>query len=288
VSTAIHCYADSQSHVGHVVIRRPERRNAFTAAMVTAVGEALVGFGQNDDVKVVVIRPEGADLTTGLDAADAERIYQEAPGGAVRKVPSQRARALAQSSLWWGPCGLYNRVLHCPKITVLQARGRCLDIGLNLSLCCDLVIADESALFGQPRWRHVGVDGDVTALIAAVGLKRANEMMFCGPEWDAKTAVDYGLIDKVVPPNELEEAVMTLATLCGQVMRDGIVTEKHYVFASLAKMQIDTGMAVAAVMGGYGTNLHFREGEFNFLRETRANGVKAALARGRHHFGSGQ
>jgi enoyl-CoA hydratase/carnithine racemase len=288
VSTAIHCYADSASHVGHVVIRRPEKRNAFTPAMVRTIGDALVGFGQDDDVKVVVIRPEGADLTTGLDAVDAERVYQEAPGGAVRKVPSQRARALAQSNLWWGPTGLYHRVLHCPKITVLQARGWCLDVGLNLSLCCDLVIADDSARFGQPRWQHIGVDGDVTALIAAVGLKRANEMMFCGPEWDAKTALGYGLIDKVVRPKELEEAVMTLATLCGQVMRDGIVTEKHYVFASLAKMHIGTGMAIAAVMGGYGTNLHFRDREFNFLRETRAQGVKAALIRGRDHFGLGQ
>jgi enoyl-CoA hydratase/carnithine racemase len=93
VSTAIHCYADSQSHVGHVVIRRPEKRNAFTAAMVTAVGEALVGFGQNDDVKVVVIRPEGADLTTGLDAADAERIYQRANlSGSARGRGAQGAQ----------------------------------------------------------------------------------------------------------------------------------------------------------------------------------------------------
>ncbi len=67
-------------------------------------------------------------------------------------------------------------------------------------------------------------------------------------------------------------------------MRDGIAAEKHVVFASLAKMQISTGFATAAAVGAWASNVHFRPGEFNFLRETRDHGLDDALAAAERHF----
>lgn len=277
---------DSEAHIGRIVIRRPETCNAFTLEMVAEFRDALTAMARDDAVKVIVIAAEGADLTRGLDPADVERMYQAAPGGSERKVPSQRARLLAQDALWWGPDGLYGRLLHCPKITILAARGLCHEVGLYLALYCDLVFADDSARFANPRWRHVGVDGDISMLVAAVGLKRAKELMYFGFEWPARDARAYGLIDEVVAPSELDAAVDRIATLCTQVMRDGIVTEKHVVFASLAKMQINTGFATATAVGAWASNVHFRPGEFNFLREARNAGLEAALKASDEYFGS--
>ena len=85
-------------------------------------------------------------------------------------------------------------------------------------------------------------------------------------------------------PGELDAAAMKLATFCTQVMRDGIAAEKHVVFASLAKMQIGTGFATGATVGAWGSNLHFRAGEFNFLREVRERGLDGALGAAQAHF----
>ena len=269
---------DSAAHIGRITIRRPDAANAFTLEMVAGFRDALIGMARDDAVKVIVIGAAGPDLTRGFDPADLERIYRAAPGGAERKVPSQRARLLAQDAVWWGPDGLYGRLLHCPKITILAARGICHEVGLYLALFCDLVFADTSARFANPRWRHVGVDGDISMLVAAVGLKRAKEMMYCGREWAARDACAYGLIDQVVEADALDAAIATIAAQCTQVMRDGIVAEKHVVFASLARMQVNTGFATATTVGAWASNLRFRPGEFNFLCEARNAGLEAALA----------
>lgn len=281
----IACTVDATTHLGRILIRRPEHGNAFTLEMIESFKIALAELAGNDAIKAVVIAAEGADLTRGLDPVDVERMYREAPGGAARKVPSQRARLLAHDRLWWGPEGLYGRLLHCPKITLLAAKGLCHEIGLYLALFCDIVVADTTARFANPRWRHVGVDGDISMLVAAVGLKRAKELMYFGIEWPAANARAYGLVDEVVAPEALAPTVDALATQCTQVMRDGIVTEKHVVFASLARMHVGTGFATAAVVGAWASNLHFQPGEFNFLREVRDRGLAGAIAAGEEYFG---
>ncbi len=286
MSAHIRCESDVASHIGRIVIQRPEKENAFSMAMVAAFRTALTRLENEDAIKVIVISAAGANLTRGFDPAEVEQIYKAAPGGSSRKVPSQRARLLALDALWWGPNGLYGRLLHSPKITLLAAKGLCHEVGLYLALYCDLVFAADSARFANPRWRHVGVDGDISMLVAAVGLKRAKELMYCGFEWPARDALAYGLIDEVVTDATLDATVDKVATLCTQVMRDGIITEKHVVFASLAKMQINTGLATAAVVGGWASNLHFREGEFNFLREVRRSGVDAAVKASDDYFKS--
>lgn len=277
--------SDAGSHIGRIVINRGSHSNAFNMDMVDAFVEALSAFESDDAIKVILISGADDDLTAGFDASEIERVYREAPGGVERKVPSQRARLLAVDRLWWGPRGLYGRLLHCPKITMLAARGLCHEIGLYLALYCDLVFAASDARFANPRWRHVGVDGDVSMLVAAVGLKRAKELMYCGFEWTAQEALDYGLIDEVAKPDDLDEIMEKTAAVCAQVMRDGIITEKHVVFASLAKMQINTGFAAATVIGGWASNIHFRPGEFNFLREARNAGVVSALKAADRYFG---
>ena len=283
-ANAIRCERDADSHIGRLVVGRIDAGNAFSIEMVAAMRDGLAALAQDDAIKVILITALGSDLTRGFDPSQAEQLYKQAPGGSSKKVPSQRARLMALDALWWGPDGLYTRILHCPKVTVLAAKGLCHDVGLYLSLCCDLVLADDTARFANPRWRHVGVDGDLSMLASAVGLKRAKELLLFGMEWSAREAQSYGLVDEVVAPEELDAAALELATLCTQVMRDGIAAEKHVVFASLAKMQIGTGFATATTVGAWASNLHFRPGEFNFLREVRDHGLDAALGSADEHF----
>jgi enoyl-CoA hydratase len=267
---------DEQSHIASITLCRPDRRNVLDSGMVRAICAHLDEVERNDMVKAVVISGEGADLSAGWDVEDAWRMYVDAPGGATKKVPSQRARLTAIDELWWGPRGLYSRVLRCRKVTILQAEGACLETGLYLALCCDLVLASTDARFGNPRWALLGVDGDISLLIASVGLKRAKEIMYCGAEWSADQALRYGLVDAVVPRSELASEVSRLAGMCASIMRDGIVTEKYAVFASLEKMGVGLSFAASTVVGASLSNIHFQPGEFNVLREVRDRGARGA------------
>jgi len=274
---------DAQQHLATLVVASGRPGNPMTAEMVRTLSRNLAELSVDDDIKVIVICGEGGDLTCGADPAEAEQVFKDAPGGAAKRVPSQRARLAVMDDLWWGPDGLYTRVLRCPKVTLLVAQGLCLDVGLYLALCCDLVLADDTASFGSPRWRHVGVDGDLSMLVAAVGLKRAKDLLIFSSRWTANQALDAGLIDEVLLPEALGARVAHLASFCTQVMRDAIAAEKRVVFASLAKLQIGTGFATAAAVGAWASNLHFQAGEFNFLREARDQGLEAAISAARRH-----
>jgi enoyl-CoA hydratase/carnithine racemase len=268
---------DEERHIAQITIDRAARGNVFDSAMVRTFCAYLDEVEQNDNVKVLVIAPAGDDLSTGWDPEEAWQMYRDAPGGSTKKWPSQRARLIALDDLWWGSRGLYSRLLHCRKVTLLEARGRCDEVGLYLTLCSDLTIAARGAVFANSRWAQVGVDQDMSLIIATVGLKRAKELMFVGAEWSGERALRYGLVDDVVDDADLSEVVQELAAVCASIMRDGIVTEKYAVFASLEKMGIGHSFATATVVGASMSNLHFQPGEFNFLREQRDHGTAAAV-----------
>jgi enoyl-CoA hydratase/carnithine racemase len=270
---------DPAEHTATITIDGAGGGNLLTSAMARRFADHLADVDADDDVKVVLVRGAGGDLSAGWDPGDAWRQYVEAPGGAVRKHPSQRARLAALDDSWWGPRGLYWRLLHCRKVTIVEARGRCLDTGLYLTLCGDLAVASPDAEFGSPRWHNVGVDGDMSLLFASVGLKRAKELMYANVVWSAGRAVEYGLVDRVA--DDPEEAARELAATCASIMRDGIVTEKYAVFASLEKMGVGHSFAATTVVAASLSNIHFQPGEYNFLRDVRDNGPNEALANSR-------
>jgi enoyl-CoA hydratase/carnithine racemase len=271
-------------HIAGIVIDNPGRRNAMDRAMAQAFTDALTELEQDDDVKVIVISGAGGNLTAGVEVRETIARFPHSDGGKRGRPLSQRAR-FAAANLWWGPQGLFRRLLLCPKITLVAAEGACFEAGLYLALYADLTVASETAVFGNPIWRHIGVNGDISMLIAAVGLKRAKELIYCGGEWDAADAFSYGLIDRVTQSADHEAAVAALADTCAMIMRDAVAAEKQVIGAALARMQITTGMAAGAVVAAWGTNIHFRQGEFNLLREARRTGIRAALKQGEVYFG---
>lgn len=264
-------------NLARITLRRPAAANAITAEMAETFRAHLDVVENDDDIKSVVISGEGEHLCGGWDAGEAWSMYTGAPGGSVGRHPSQRARLIALDELWWGPRGLWSRLLHCRKVTILDAHGRCDEAGLYLALCADLVVVDVGTVFAQSRWRQVGVDGDLSLLIATVGLKRAKEMMFLGARWTADTALEYGLVDWVESGGARAERVASLARMVASIMRDGIVTEKYAVFASLQKLGVGLSFAAATVVGASTSNLVYQPGEFNFLREARERGLDGAL-----------
>ena len=262
---------------GVVLLARPAVGNAMSLAMVEAFCGALDELEQDAAVKAIIVTGEGAHLCAGLDADDSVTMYRNADDDRGAKVPSLRSRLRVHDRYFWGGRGLFTRLVHCPKVTIAAVRGAAHGLGLYLTLCCDLVVAGETATFALPRFQLLGADGDLTMLINAVGLKRMRELVFYSDGWDARAAQRYGLVDEVVPDIDVDSKAQEFATIVSGVVRDGIAAEKYIAIAAMEKMQVGTGFAIATMMAAMASNIHHRPGEFNFLKAMRDHGRKVAL-----------
>lgn len=267
-----------------LTIDNPGKRNAMTVDMIRALAGAIKDRTLDDNIKSIVITGEGDDLTSGSDAAETFDFLRDLPGGRGSKVLSQRARLLGADQLFWGPEGLFTSIINSPKAVVLEAKGACLEIGLYLSLACDVVVPAEDCYFGNPRWQYVGADGDISMLNLAVGVGRAKELIFLGKQLSAQEALEWGLIERTLPRSEIREATREVTRLAKSLYRDGIAPGKYYLRSTLAAMHVGTGMAYGTIMGGLASNLTHREGEFNFVKARREMGTTEALKAGQRHF----
>jgi enoyl-CoA hydratase/carnithine racemase len=268
--------ASDAPHVGRIQIDKGEYGNAFTVDMCRQFVTALATLESDDRIKVILVSATGDDLSTGLDPAEVGTYHERVvvPGD---RIPSLRARLRAADEYFWGREGLYSRLLATPKVTVIAANGWCHDVGLYLTLFCDIAVAGAGARFANPRWQHVGVDGDVSMLLATVGRKRANELMFAGAEWSSQQALAAGLVNLVSESADAGDAAIEVARTVSTIMRDGIAAEKYLTAAATEKMGIGAGFATATMMTAMSSTIHFRPGEFNFLQARRDLGLAEAL-----------
>jgi enoyl-CoA hydratase/carnithine racemase len=183
--------------VRHVVLNRPEKRNAFNDELIEATGEALRAAADDPAVRCVVVRGAGPMFSSGMDLASLAAL-SEAPD----RLRGFRARCLEA----------WNRAEEMTKPTICQIHGACIGGAMELALACDLRVIAADALIGMPETR-IGLIPDVggsSRLPAVVGLGRAKEMVMTGKLVDGEEAERIGLANRVAPAEELDEAVAGL------------------------------------------------------------------------------
>jgi enoyl-CoA hydratase/carnithine racemase len=183
--------------VRHIVLNRPEKRNAFNEELIRALGQALDAAARDSDVLCVVIRGEGAMFSSGMDFGDL---------GALAEHP-ERLRELRAGILGvWGSCE------EMAKPTIAQIHGGCIGGAMELALACDLRTMASDAVIGLVETR-VGLIPDVggcSRLPSIVGLGRAKEMIMASKIVDGTEAERIGLVNRVAPPAELDAATQQL------------------------------------------------------------------------------
>ena len=142
---------ERRERVGYLVLNRPEKRNAISAALKDAFDTGLDQLLDDDHIRVIVVRGAGKSFCAGNDLSPAESIGTK---------PS-RSRTSAQGLHWvLGEMATWRRLWECAKPTIAQVHGHCLAGGLMVAMECDLVIAADDALFGQPEARIFGLAPD--------------------------------------------------------------------------------------------------------------------------------
>jgi enoyl-CoA hydratase/carnithine racemase len=179
-----------------VTMRRPERRNALSLAMMRELTDALRELGGDRSVRAIILAGEGPAFSAGHD---------------LREL---RGRDEAAYTEIFDQCvALMAAIEAAPQPVIAEIAALATAAGCQLVAACDLAVASTQARFATPGVR-IGLfcSTPMVPLSRDIGRKRAMQMLFTGEPIDAPTALDWGLINAVVPAESLRAATLALAT----------------------------------------------------------------------------
>ena len=184
-----------------LTLNRPEAANAVTPDQRDRMIELLADANARVEVRAVVIGATGKHFCTGADLR-ASRPGPARPEGAPERVVGDVSRMIAD-----GAQRLVAAVLDCTKPVIAAVNGTAAGIGAHLALACDLVVAADTARFIEVFVRRglVPDGGGCWLLPRLTGLQKAKELMFFGDALAAADAERLGLVNRVVPANEVDK-----------------------------------------------------------------------------------
>jgi enoyl-CoA hydratase len=231
--------------VGLVTMNRPRYRNAQNSAMTYALDSAFTRAVDDDEVRVIVLAGAGDHFSAGHDIGTPERdadttfprraaIWWDHTGkeGADRRYAREMEVYLSMCRRW----------REIPKPTVAMVQGACIAGGLMLAWVCDLIVAAEDAFFADPVLR-MGIPGvEYFAHPWVLGPRFAREMLFTGDRFGARRAYEIGMVNRVVPRDELEPTVLALAERVSAMPAFGLALAKRAVNQCEDLMGMRAGM----------------------------------------------
>jgi enoyl-CoA hydratase len=221
--------------VGYVIFNNPERRNAVSLEMWEATAKILTDFGNDKDIRVVVLT--GAGDKAFVSGADISKFENErANEEAIARYNQTVERANAA-------------IYDYPKPTIAMIRGYCIGGGLGLALCCDLRICSDDSRFAVPAAK-LGLGypyHGLKKLVDVVGISFAKEIFYTARQFDAEEARTMGLVNRVVKAAELEAYVKKYADTIGENAPLTIATTKFTV-GEVVKDESKRDLAKCAAM----------------------------------------
>jgi enoyl-CoA hydratase len=269
---------DEARRTATITFNRPEKYNAIPVAGLELVGDYVKQAEVDDRVKVIVFKGVGPCFGTGADADELGYYigYGTGTDKATKRRPAQRQRMLPDRNMVFG--AFTTRVADCLKATICQVHGYCYGGHLQIALVSDIVIASPDATFTHPAFRYLGASPqDMVAWIENLGVKKAKEIMLTMRPLLADEGLQCGLVNKVVPREDLDQWVADYAQAISMMPLDGIMMGKSMMQLALKARGASIGEMAAWIAHGWATNLALDEGDWNFLKERRDKGLKAAL-----------
>jgi len=248
---------DDRDGARWITVNRPAKLNALNAAVLAELGDAVRAAATTDAVKAVVITGAGekafvagADIAefVGLSAADAQAF-------------SRRGQQL------------FDAIAVLPKPVVAAVNGFALGGGCELAMACHLRVATSNAKFGQPEVKLGLIPGygGTQRLPRLVGRARALELLLTGKNIDAATALQWGLVNRVVDPAEL---VATVQALVAEVLAVSPAAVARCLEAVRDGLDLPLARALeleASLFGGCFATADMREGVAAFLEKRAAH-----------------
>ena len=268
-------YGKISKDIATITLNRPEKHNAlFPPDMFNEVSRKVAMAVDDDDVKVIILKGNGRSFCSGDDLNLAP---YDTYGGAPGVKPSQRVRVKAVLT-WLN--GMYSSLLYCPKTIICQAHGWTIGVGLAMLMCCDMAVAGERARFSQ-RQQRVGFSGLSMGWqyiqLFNLGYKRMREWQLTGKTISAQEALDWGVVNAVVPEDQLEAEVMRYAQTVALHPADGLMIAKTHTLMMLDMLGMNGQFTAGALAYPLFTNLKWDDEDWNFLKRRQELGVTGAF-----------
>ncbi len=212
---------DVSDHVATITLNRPDRLNAYTKTMELELRAALIRSEKDDGVRVSILTGAGRGFCAGMDMEDSSG-----------DTTSHEKMKIPQEDKDWYDMSVLKFAFSLKKPVIVAINGAAVGVGVTITLPFDIRIAAESAKMGIVFTRRgiVPEIGSPWLLPRIIGLSKATELMYTGRTIKAKEALEFGLVSRVLPDDELMKTARELA--------DEIATYSSPVNVALTKSMI--------------------------------------------------
>jgi enoyl-CoA hydratase len=192
--------------VATITMNRPEVANAQSTELIDELDAAFDEADADDDVRVVVLAARGKHFSSGHDLKTMLGQAEGDQWSAMRETPEGKFRH--EEVMYYGRC---RKIHDFRKPTIAAVQGSCVAAGLMLACMCDLIVAADNAIFQNPVLRMTGAGVELLVEPWELGIRKAKEFLWTGEKIDAQEAWRLGLVNRVVPAEELPARVKELA-----------------------------------------------------------------------------
>jgi enoyl-CoA hydratase len=265
--TEDHVLYEVVDRVGVITLNRADKANAQTPQMLDDLDELFTRAAADKNVRVIVLQANGKHFSAGHDISGSNEQARstEAASASAEEFPSDYKLSGLEGIYEWETkryIGYARKWRDIRKPTIAAVQGQCIAGGLLLCWPCDLIIAAENAKFSDPVVR-MGIGGvEYHGHTWEVGARKAKEWLFTAKTFTAEEAERYGMVNRVVPLDDLRSATMELANQISQMHPFALAQAKRAVnqtqdvqgFYAALQSVFDihsTGHGNALVVNGY-------------------------------------
>ncbi len=203
--------------IATVTINRPNKRNALNPELVSRLTEAILSASEDDSVKIIVLKANGATFSAGADLSYLQELqsnsYEE------NLADSENLKRL------------YTTIYYLPKVVIAQVEGHAIAGGCGLATVCDIIFSVPEAKFGYTEVKLGFVPAIVACfLIRKMGETLAKRLLLTAELLEAQQALDFGLITFVVNKLDIEDKVKNFAlSLCNEASANSLMVTKQLI-----------------------------------------------------------
>lgn len=253
ISESAHITTTREGEIALLTMNRPEKRNALSLQMMRELEGALAVLADDREVRAVILRGEGPVFSAGHD---------------LRELVGRDAQTYA--AIFDACVTLMTRIGSIPQPVIAEVAKMATAAGCQLVAACDLAVASSEATFSTPGVR-IGLfcSTPMVALTRAIGRKRAMEMLLTGEPIDAQTALAWGLVNRVIPPERLHDEAIALARKIAESSRGVVGIGKAAFYKQIDLDQAEAYEYTKTVMTSNALEPDATEGITAFLERRR-------------------
>lgn len=268
---------DTSEQIFTVTLNRPDKLNALSPTLMDEMKTALDAIKDDDTVSVVIIKSTGPVFSAGYDLTPENWVTTQYPADYPNGVEIEQDRQdIAKLLNYWMDLREF------PKPIIAQIQGPCLSGAGELLAVADLAVASNTASFGHPAARDLGIPPTVFFWPLLIGMRKTKELLYTAKSLSADEALGLGLINRVVSPDDLDVVTRALAADIARTPINHLSILKQATDNWYDNMGLARSTQQASNLDA---DFHQSPTFLAFFKLVRDKGMKAALTERKKRFG---